>query len=265
MMTWPALRIGDPDRPALVFLHGFMGRGEDWLPAARLFSNHYHCILPDLPGHGDNVFPIPAGPYSLDSLADELDAFVDGIPSPIVLAGYSLGGRITLAYACRRPKKLKAFVLESASPGISEALARSERLSLDAERARQILSAGLPAFAERWYQAGLWASLQAHPDLLRATIADRSRNDAGWMAKLIVDLSPGRVPDLWPCLPQLDLPCLLLAGDLDPKYPQLMTRMAAHLKNARISRIDAAGHNIHLEAPEAFAGEVDAYLKAILV
>ncbi len=39
-------------RPTVLFLHGFLGTGEDWAPIAQALSAQYHCVTVDLPGHG---------------------------------------------------------------------------------------------------------------------------------------------------------------------------------------------------------------------
>jgi 2-succinyl-6-hydroxy-2,4-cyclohexadiene-1-carboxylate synthase len=54
---------GDQSNPAILFLHGFLGLGEDWSEIAQDLTQDHFCILPDLPGHGqsrelsDHQFP----------------------------------------------------------------------------------------------------------------------------------------------------------------------------------------------------------------
>lgn len=39
-------------RPAVLFLHGFMGSADDWRPLMQALSATHHCVAVDLPGHG---------------------------------------------------------------------------------------------------------------------------------------------------------------------------------------------------------------------
>ena len=39
-------------RPAILFLHGFMGSADDWRPLMQALSATHHCVAVDLPGHG---------------------------------------------------------------------------------------------------------------------------------------------------------------------------------------------------------------------
>jgi pimeloyl-ACP methyl ester carboxylesterase len=52
---------------------------------------------------------------------------------------------------------------------------------------------------------------------------------------------------------ELRCPTLLLSGALDAKYDALAKRMSGAIPNSMHVTIPGAGHNIHLEQPEAFA------------
>ena len=39
-------------RRGMLFLHGFLGTGEDWVPLMQALSLRYRCLAVDLPGHG---------------------------------------------------------------------------------------------------------------------------------------------------------------------------------------------------------------------
>ena len=44
---WPIQTLGSPDRRALLFLHGFLGCGADWLPIAETLAMDFHILLPE--------------------------------------------------------------------------------------------------------------------------------------------------------------------------------------------------------------------------
>lgn len=262
---WPCLKLGNPRLPRLVFLHGFLGRGADWEPIAATFADRYHCILPDLPGHGANTHLPLKIPLSYESLAQGLQTtLAGGGRRPVVLAGYSLGGRIALYTSLRFPDFVRALILESTSPGIADPAARQERARADGRRAEDISSFGMRAFVDDWYRQPLFHSLQHRPALLERLRRSRQDNDPTWMAKVIRELSPGRQPFLGKRLSELHLPTLLLAGRLDEKYAVVLREMALQIPQARGLVVPRAGHTIHAERPVRFRRILAAFLSCCI-
>jgi pimeloyl-ACP methyl ester carboxylesterase len=82
------------------FLHGFMGRGQNWQGFARRLVEQrpeLSCRLVDLRKHGDSQEL--SGPHTIAACVADLRelARVDGAPNVVV--GHSFGGRVALAYA----------------------------------------------------------------------------------------------------------------------------------------------------------------------
>jgi len=73
-------------------------------------------------------------------------------------------------------------------------------------------------------------------------------------------MGTGQQESLWDRLAALDVPTLLMAGELDAKYRALAGEMLAVLPNARAVIIPAVGHAVHLEQPQAFAKNVLEFL-----
>ena len=93
--------------PAVVLLHGYPLDGAMWSGVARSLSSHLLVVKPDLPGHGANL---AAAPRRLEEHADFLEAILEDLPSPVGIAGFSMGGYILFALMKRRPEKLGAVV-----------------------------------------------------------------------------------------------------------------------------------------------------------
>jgi 2-succinyl-6-hydroxy-2,4-cyclohexadiene-1-carboxylate synthase len=252
-MIWPYRSIGNQHNPPIVFLHGFMGSGSDWLPIAERCAGQFFCIMPDLPGHGQNIELPLTRPLTFDSIADGLINLLDQLGLDAVnLAGYSMGGRIALFTALKYPQRVIRLILEGANPGIAGEAERRARVKADDERAAKLLAHGINAFVEQWYQLGLFQTLQAHTQLLAQTKTKRKQNNPLWMAKVISELSPGRQPPVWDRLETLSMPVLLMAGALDSKYAELVKTMARKIPSAAVEIATEAGHNIHLEQPDIF-------------
>lgn len=263
---WPHRMLGRPGRHALLFLHGFMGSAQDWQAVAQICAQDYFCILVDLPGHGQNIhlsqkakLGFKAWSQALVSLADQL-----GLKS-VCLIGYSLGGRLALHATLNFPTRWAALVLEGSNPGIEDPSARQARVESDEARAAQLQQEGMQAFVDRWYQMELFSSLQRRPDLLEAVKRQRAHNDPGWMAKVLRELSPGIQPSAWPQLANLRLPALLIAGELDGAYGAVVRRMRNQMPDAQALILPAAGHNAHLEQPQAFAAALLDFLSSVFL
>ena len=250
---WPYITWGRPNKPPIVFLHGFLGAGSDWGEIAAPLAEDYFCVCPDLPGHGANITRDFDAQLSIPQLALELRALcaVLSLSAPIVV-GYSLGGRVALAAAVRHPEIMQALMLESTSAGLDTEAERQARAATDDARAAVLLADGIAAFMRTWYAAPLFESLQMRPQLLAKLQAARMCNDARWMSKVVSELSPGRAASVWAELPSVRLRTLLLAGALDVRYTESAQRMAAAMPNAICTVVADAGHNVHLEQPTAY-------------
>lgn len=253
--------LGNSSNPAIVFLHGFMGSGDDWTQIATRFVDRFYCLLPDLPGHGGTPLDVGLGYAAWASaLRDELSA--QGIER-VHLIGYSMGGRLALYFALSYPDRVESLVLESANPGIVDEIEREERAALDDKLAARLRRDGMGAFLEFWYNIPLFASLNESPALKDELIHKRADQNPENMARILSELSPGRQPELWSRLSELEMPTLLVAGELDEKYCRITSQMAATmLKSTRVA-LPTCGHNTHQENPRLFGYHLAEWLLLI--
>jgi len=87
---------------SLLILHGFLGGARQFLPLADALGTQFHCLIPDLPGHG--LTPWDPKLTSLAQLADQLYAWVTSRTNgPVQVLGHSMGGYIAAALAARHP------------------------------------------------------------------------------------------------------------------------------------------------------------------
>lgn len=258
---WPYEVVGNRDAVPVVFLHGFMGRGQDWLPSAKALADSAYSIMPDLPGHAQNTIYQMDQPLSFDMLAEELANLLDHLElNTVNLVGYSMGGRLALFFGLRFPERVQRLVLESASAGIALEKECVERQIVDDQRAEQILAYGMQMFVDAWYQMPLFASLSKKRRLLERIKQTRYKNDPTWIAKVIRDLSPGLQPQVLDQLQSLKMPVLLMAGELDPKYTRIMKAMGESISGAQVITITGSGHNCHAEKPDKVVQHLAAFI-----
>jgi len=99
---------GPADGPLIVFIHGTRLTRTSWVAVMGRLSDPYHCVAPDLPGHGAHADE----PFTLDSAADVVEAAIDVAGGgPAVLVGLSLGGYVAMTVAARNPDRVRALVL----------------------------------------------------------------------------------------------------------------------------------------------------------
>ena len=232
----------------IVLLHGFTQTGAAWEPvAARLRAAGREVLAPDLRGHGEAA---GVRPVDLPAVLADLDELVDDA----LLAGYSMGGRLALAYAVARPKRVRHLVLIGASPGLRRADERAARRAADECMARRIERDGVRAFAREWAALPLWAG---QPEAVAAA-AQRQRlaQTKEGLAAALRGLGTGALPSLWDRLDTLATPVTLIVGERDAKFRAVATEMAPKLPDARVRVVEGSGHAVHLEAPEQLADEL---------
>ena len=253
---------GDAGDPAVLFLHGFMGSAEDWQDVIAKLEERRRCLSVDLPGHGESVglfreaYTTEGAVRTLLDLLDELDF------GPPTIVGYSMGGRLALYLALHHPARCAGLFLESASPGIESAAARWARREADEERARH-LEEDFGRFLQDWYRRPRFGSLGRHEGVVGAMIDARARNGPGGVAGSLRGTGVGRGPSLWRELTELGVPALAVAGALDEKFVEISHRMADLNPRLRTVIVQGAGHNVHLESPEAYLSLLQDFLEIL--
>lgn len=212
--------------PALLALHGFTGTGATWLPLAASLGSRQRVLAPDLLGHGASSAPRDPARYGLEQQAADLAALLDHLGEDAVdLLGYSMGGRLALAFALAYPARVRRLLLESTSAGLEDARERAARRAQDERWARRLEHAGLDAFVREWERLPLWASQARLPQATRTALrAQRSLHDPHGLAACLRGCGQGVEPPRWSALPHLDAPVTLIVGTLDDKYTALAAR-----------------------------------------
>lgn len=245
----------------MLILHGFTGSSRSWPPEIidGLASSGRLPILVDLPGHGRHVGEFELGRFTLETVFRDLDRASGPDPCPVV--GYSMGGRLALAYAVCHPHRVSHLVLESASPGLRTEAERARRRDSDDALASRIEREGIEAFVRAWEMLPLFESQRALPaEVQEAQRARRRLNDPRSLAAALRSLGTGALPSYWEDLERLDMPVLLIVGALDRKFTSLAEEMMRLLRRGRTVVVEDAGHAVHLERPDAWIASVLPFL-----
>ena len=253
---WSFLTAGDPNKPPIILLHGFLGGKEAWTDICEKLSSTHYCIMPDLPGCGNSAsssgIALDAlSELRIEDLANSLSSFIDelALHQPPTLFGYSMGGRVAIALATHHPEKLQKLILEGASPGIQDEEEREKRLEIDQKIADRI-SSNFAEFLNFWYrEVPLFReTITRDESKLNQLIEHRQQsNDPRFARAVVLAMSPARMDNYWPTLKQISIPTTLISGELDEKYSQICAEMNELLPNSQHLIVKDAGHNTHFE------------------
>lgn len=240
--------------PPLVLLHGFTGAADTWAGLTATLTADYTVIAPDLIGHGRSDAPADVERYRMPRAAADLVALLRQLGHErAAWIGYSLGGRTALQVVADHPDAVEVLILEGASPGIADDEERAARVRSDEAMAERIERNGVEAFIDTWEQVPLFASQLTLPAETRAAIrATRTANTATGLANSLRGMGAGAQDPVLDRLAAIDMPTLLIAGELDTKYVGIAGDMARTMPDATMHAIEGAGHAAHLERPAAF-------------
>ncbi|MDH3034796.1 SDR family oxidoreductase [Streptomyces sp. TRM75561] len=86
--------LGDPERPAVVLVHGYPDSKEVWSRVAPRLAERFHVVAYDVRGHGGSTAPRPLrGGFTLEKLTDDFLAVVEAVSPhrPVHLVGHDWG------------------------------------------------------------------------------------------------------------------------------------------------------------------------------
>ena len=225
----------------MLFIPGFMQRGDAWRPVAELLPERYPSRMLD---HAEHTFE-----GRLGEIAEHPGA---------VLVGYSLGGRLALRAALRSPESFSAVVLVGSTAGIEEGPLRVARAEGDERLASWIEAASMEDVVTLWERQPLFADQS--DALVEAQRPGRLSQDQRSLALLLRTAGQGALEPVWHELSQLELPVLAIAGARDDGYTRAAKRIASTAPKGRAAIVEEAGHAAHLQQPAAVAALIAGFL-----
>lgn len=115
--------MGEP----VVLLHGLADHALVWASLAEALGDRYHCLAPDLRGHGESSKPSEVD-YDSRMLASDLESLAQGLElGPVQVVAHSWAAKIALIWARQQPQRIRRLVL--VDPFFVNRLPRVFRLS----------------------------------------------------------------------------------------------------------------------------------------
>jgi pimeloyl-ACP methyl ester carboxylesterase len=261
--------------PRVVFVHGLFGQGRNWTTIGKGLADAHRVTLIDLPNHGHSPW---TDRVDYQDMVELLATELEQLDEPVTLVGHSMGGKVAMQLALRRPELLRALVVvdiapvaypatggrtddpdEEASP-FAAFIEAMRGLDLDAlgnrDDADQALKSAVPSRMVRGF-------------LLQSLVREGSGADGGWRWRLNLELLGRDLGELrgFPKPPpgaSFDGPVLWIAG-ANSTYvlPEDRPHMDALFPSTRLVRIKNAGHWVHSEQPEIFLATLQRFLASV--
>ena len=239
--------------PALYMVHGIGSRKITWDALVSELKDQFTCVSFDLGGHGDS--PVPAPPYSLDQLVDDLEALRQRLGhEQLHVIGHSLGGMIGPAYAHKFPERVLSVGLLSTAAGRTEDdLAKLKNVgdAMESQGIEPVIS----TLIQRWYTDEF---ITANPAAIDARIKQVTDTPAEVFLSVFWIYA---TTEMAPWLNRISCPCLVLTGELDGGCnPRLNRFIADQLPDSELVILDGLKHSILIEAPDKVLPPLRAFL-----
>ena len=248
------LDSGGRGRP-VILLHGLAGHAGEWLDTVRRLFPRCRTLALDQRGHGRST-----------RLPDDLSraAFVDdvaavmhaaAIAQPVVLIGQSMGAHTAFLAAARYPHLVSHLVMIEGDVGGGDA---EELAAL--RKALASWPVPFPSYErEMQFFGGDNARGRAWAD------GFEQRADGLWprwnIDVMVQTMAPVFAREYWPEWESLPQPTLLVLGQSGTIDPDRVERMLAKRPATRRVTIAGAGHDVHLDQPQAWLQALDEFLR----
>ncbi|HEV7677046.1 MAG TPA: alpha/beta hydrolase [Candidatus Dormibacteraeota bacterium] len=263
--------FGPDGAPAIVLVHGWTNAIAVWHYQIRDLAGRFRVVAYDQRGHGRSG-PPQAAAYTPEALGDDLHAVIEAtVPEgeQCVVVGHSMGGMTIVSWAGMHADQVRRHVAAAALIGTGMGDLLEQILVLR------------PRWAARVHRA-LTPRAVAYPLRLPRNPTPLSYRAVRYVA-LSVNASPGAVDftgklfadcpapvragfgrsfsalDLYTSVPRLDVPTLVMVGELDRLTPPWHARkLADELPQVEeLVELRGVGHMLQLEAPDEVTSRVD--------
>lgn len=251
------------DGPApLVLLHGFMQDSRAWgAGLLEELAQDRPVYALDLAGFGRSEAPAGALAYRVEETVAAVRDLADlvGAAGRVHLMGYSMGGRVALAFAAAHPDRPLSLVLESAGLGPETPEARAALNARDAAWVERLRTGTIEEFVDYWEGLPLFASQRGMSAEARGLLRQvRLSCDPSVLSRCVQGSGQHAMPSLSDAVRRLRMPILYAAGMADEKYTKVAVKLAA--RGCAVCTLMPCGHNVHLEQPGMLCGHVRPFL-----
>ncbi len=257
------LEAGTAEKGSVLLLHGIPASAELWRDIGqRLADNGYRVLMPDLPGYGGTHLP-QDGDYSLAGSATILtDWLAEDIQQPVHLVAHDIGGGVAQRMLVSQPDLFLSATFSNAIIGDSWPVRPIILMRLMAKLGLLIPLAALRLMPNPYATWELRHSVvqQTHlnQDVQRRIFWDSKFRDADGRRQFcrhLLALNPDQTIEVESKLSRFDKPVQLVWGmrDVYQTWSAVGKRYNKIWPNARIAKLEDAGHFLQLDSPVEFS------------
>jgi pimeloyl-ACP methyl ester carboxylesterase len=242
----------------LVFAHGGGGNLLQWTYQVPHFSERYRVVTFDNRGHGRSESP--AAGYSIEIFSEDILGLLDSLSlERVVLIGLTMGAMTALRFALDHPDRLSGMVLVGVSEGGREVM--RERFEMSAQIAE---SHGMEMLAEGFCSVVFspWFREERSDFVADCKKSMQAASPRGYAESIRALANRPRLTDR---LSEIRAKTLVVVGEDDvTEFPLEDADLYAQgIRDARLVRIEKAGHLACIEQPDVFNALLDGFLEEI--
>jgi 3-oxoadipate enol-lactonase len=230
--------------PAVLLLHPLGVDRSFWKDVVPALDG-FEVLTYDFPGHGET--PVPAEPYTIEDLADQVRALLEqGGHSQVDVVGVSLGGLVAQQLAADAPDLVRRLVVVDAVAVYPQPMREMWR-----DRAARAPVEGVEPFLDPtlglWFTAARLAEGGPVVESARRSFLAGDGKGYGLACRALADA------DVTGVLDRITAPVLVVCGEDDaPPFTQAARELGETLPVARVVWLAPARHAGVLEQPEQF-------------
>jgi pimeloyl-ACP methyl ester carboxylesterase len=226
-------------KPALLFVHGWIGNCRWWDGTRDAFAQDYQIVTLDLGGHGKSGKD--RGEYSVRSYAEDIKAVADALKlEKIVLVGHSMSGSHVVEACALMPQRVARIIFVDTLANLEQP-PNMEVMKPFFEAMRASYERTIPpTFRQYMFKP------ESPESAIQRVVCEALATP---VERAIAMLKPFYTTDIRPAAMQVKVPVRAVQGDLEP------TNEAGNRKYFRdysFEKIPGVGHYPMFEKPEEF-------------
>ena len=236
-------------REPVVLLHGLAGHAGEWSETASWLTKRHRVVAIDARGHGHSERS-PADVSREAHIADAAFVIEQLDLTRVALVGQSLGGQTAMLVAAARPDLVSSLVVIEASPGAGTPTEIDDHVAA----VTRSLEAWPVPFATRNAALEFWggASVKAEAWTSGLEEADEGLLPRFEVPVLTRTLREALSRSCWRQWEDLPMAALVVRGSGGTMPREEAEEMARRAPQASFADMAGAGHDVHLEQPDAW-------------
>lgn len=236
---------GREGAPVVTMSHSLSANLRMWDPQMQALVGRYRVLRYDTRGHGASE--VPAGPYSLEMLADDAVGLLNSLGiKQTHFVGLSMGGMIGQTLGLRYPDRILSLTLADTASSYDPEAAKVWQQRIESAR-KNGLAPNVEPTIERWFSPGFIENQPATIDKVREMIRATPVEGYVGCSQAISQL------DLTGRLGDIRAPTLVVVGEDDPGTPVAASRIIYdNIAGSELVILPVARHLSNIEDPVGF-------------